>query len=159
MHLRPYQEQALHAVRTAYRAGHARALVVMPTGTGKTVLFAEISRLLLDALTAGGATGDDPSAARGLIGCISVALRAQSAFAWKQGSTLQVGESHFMHVNHRSVVRMQEELGLRLATDQVLSVSDRGSNLGLIAALVLSTFGLILLAGAAVAIGRSRNEA
>ena len=45
MQLRPYQEQALHAVRESYRSGHHRSLVVMPTGTGKTVLFAEISRL------------------------------------------------------------------------------------------------------------------
>lgn len=45
MHLRPYQTAALQAVREAYRQGHRAALVVMPTGTGKTVLFAEISRL------------------------------------------------------------------------------------------------------------------
>ena len=45
MQLRPYQSAALGAVREAYRRGHRRALVVMPTGTGKTVLFAEIARL------------------------------------------------------------------------------------------------------------------
>ena len=45
MKLRPYQEAALEAVRNAYREKHKAALVVMPTGTGKTVLFAEISRL------------------------------------------------------------------------------------------------------------------
>lgn len=45
MSLRPYQSAALLAVREAYRQKHTRALVVMPTGTGKTVLFAEISRL------------------------------------------------------------------------------------------------------------------
>ena len=45
MSLRPYQQAALTAVRDAYRQGHRSALVVMPTGTGKTVLFAEISRL------------------------------------------------------------------------------------------------------------------
>lgn len=45
MSLRPYQQAALTAVRDAYRHGHRSALVVMPTGTGKTVLFAEISRL------------------------------------------------------------------------------------------------------------------
>ncbi|MCA8941125.1 MAG: DEAD/DEAH box helicase [Planctomycetes bacterium] len=45
MKLRPYQQQALEAVRECYRQGHRSALVVMPTGTGKTVLFAEISRL------------------------------------------------------------------------------------------------------------------
>lgn len=45
MNLRPYQAAALQAVREAYRQKHRAALVVMPTGTGKTVLFAEISRL------------------------------------------------------------------------------------------------------------------
>lgn len=45
MQLRPYQRAALEAVRETYRQGHRSALVVMPTGTGKTVLFAEISRL------------------------------------------------------------------------------------------------------------------
>ena len=45
MSLRPYQVQALEAVRAAYQARQRTALVVMPTGTGKTVLFAEIARL------------------------------------------------------------------------------------------------------------------
>ena len=45
MKLRPYQVEALEAVRGAYREGNRRVLVVMPTGTGKTVLFAEIARL------------------------------------------------------------------------------------------------------------------
>jgi len=45
MQLRPYQDEALRAVRESYRGGHRRVLVVMPTGTGKTVLFAEIARL------------------------------------------------------------------------------------------------------------------
>ena len=45
MQLRPYQQEALEAVREAYRRKHRQVLVVMPTGTGKTVLFAEISRL------------------------------------------------------------------------------------------------------------------
>lgn len=45
MQLRPYQQQAIHATREAFQKGHRSALVVMPTGTGKTVLFAEIARL------------------------------------------------------------------------------------------------------------------
>jgi superfamily II DNA or RNA helicase len=45
MQLRPYQAAALEAVREVYKQKHRSALVVMPTGTGKTVLFAEISRL------------------------------------------------------------------------------------------------------------------
>lgn len=45
MQLRPYQDDALRAVRECYRKGHRSVLVVMPTGTGKTVLFAEIARI------------------------------------------------------------------------------------------------------------------
>lgn len=45
MKLRPYQQAALEALRETYRQGHRSALVVLPTGTGKTVLFAEIARL------------------------------------------------------------------------------------------------------------------
>ncbi len=45
MQLRPYQATAIANVREAYRKGHRSVLVVMPTGTGKTVLFAEIARL------------------------------------------------------------------------------------------------------------------
>ena len=45
MALRPYQLEALEATRAAYKAKHRAVLVVMPTGTGKTVLFAEIARL------------------------------------------------------------------------------------------------------------------
>lgn len=36
MGLRPYQEQAMDAVRARYREGQRAALVVLPTGTGKT---------------------------------------------------------------------------------------------------------------------------
>ncbi|HIG11600.1 MAG TPA: DEAD/DEAH box helicase [Planctomycetes bacterium] len=45
MQMRPYQASALEAVRASYKEKHRRVLVVMPTGTGKTVLFAEIARL------------------------------------------------------------------------------------------------------------------
>ncbi|MDB4893428.1 MAG: hypothetical protein JWL61_5283 [Gemmatimonadetes bacterium] len=38
--LRPYQTEALVRVRDAYKAGKRRVLVSLPTGTGKTVVFA-----------------------------------------------------------------------------------------------------------------------
>jgi superfamily II DNA or RNA helicase len=38
--LRPYQNEALASVTQAYRAGRRRVLVSLPTGTGKTVVFA-----------------------------------------------------------------------------------------------------------------------
>jgi ATP-dependent helicase IRC3 len=38
--LRPYQTEALVSIRDAYKAGKRRLLVSLPTGTGKTVVFA-----------------------------------------------------------------------------------------------------------------------
>jgi len=38
--MRPYQREAVQRVRDAYRAGRRRVLVSLPTGTGKTVIFA-----------------------------------------------------------------------------------------------------------------------
>jgi ATP-dependent helicase IRC3 len=45
-HLRPYQCEALTAVRDAYLAGKRRVIVSLPTGTGKTVVFAHFPRVL-----------------------------------------------------------------------------------------------------------------
>jgi superfamily II DNA or RNA helicase len=42
--LRPYQQQAIHSLRLAYRAGSRAPLLVLPTGAGKTVVFSEITR-------------------------------------------------------------------------------------------------------------------
>ena len=44
MQLRPYQQQAVSDLRVALRSGHRSALLVMPTGAGKTVVFTEIAR-------------------------------------------------------------------------------------------------------------------
>jgi superfamily II DNA or RNA helicase len=38
--LRPYQQEAINAIRRAYQQGRRRVLVSLPTGTGKTVIFA-----------------------------------------------------------------------------------------------------------------------
>src|SRR5215472_15780014 len=45
-HLRAYQSEALTAVHDAYRAGKRRVIVSLPTGTGKTVVFAHFPRVL-----------------------------------------------------------------------------------------------------------------
>lgn len=42
--LRPYQEEAIRAVVLARRAGVRRMVVSLPTGAGKTVIFAELAR-------------------------------------------------------------------------------------------------------------------
>lgn len=44
MQLRPYQQQAISDLRQAYRSGRMAPLLVLPTGAGKTVVFAEIAR-------------------------------------------------------------------------------------------------------------------
>ena len=45
-HLRAYQSEALTAVLDAYKAGKRRVIVSLPTGTGKTVVFAHFPRVL-----------------------------------------------------------------------------------------------------------------
>jgi ATP-dependent helicase IRC3 len=42
--LRPYQEEAVAAVEGAWREGKRRPLIALPTGTGKTICFAEAIR-------------------------------------------------------------------------------------------------------------------
>jgi superfamily II DNA or RNA helicase len=46
VHLRDYQFEALARVRDAYKAGKRRVLVSLPTGTGKTVVFAHFPKEL-----------------------------------------------------------------------------------------------------------------
>ncbi len=43
--LRPYQSEAIRAVIDARRAGVRRMVVCLPTGSGKTVIFAELARM------------------------------------------------------------------------------------------------------------------
>lgn len=44
MELRPYQEQAVESVFREWGCGHRRTLLVQATGTGKTIVFAEVAR-------------------------------------------------------------------------------------------------------------------
>ena len=41
--LRPYQQQARDRIHTEWEHGHARTLLVLPTGTGKTIVFASVA--------------------------------------------------------------------------------------------------------------------
>ena len=43
--LRPYQREAIEAVLGARRRGVRRMLVCLPTGAGKTVVFAQLARM------------------------------------------------------------------------------------------------------------------
>lgn len=51
MELRPYQQEARLAVEREWSEGRRRTLLVLPTGTGKTVVFSYIAK---DAVDAGG---------------------------------------------------------------------------------------------------------
>jgi superfamily II DNA or RNA helicase len=44
--LRPYQQECLERVLSRYREGKRRLLVSLPTGTGKTVVFAKLPGFL-----------------------------------------------------------------------------------------------------------------
>ena len=46
MILRPYQQEALQAVRDKYAAGVTRQLIVLPTASGKSVIFARLPETL-----------------------------------------------------------------------------------------------------------------
>ena len=51
MELRPYQQEAVKAVEGEWDKGVRRTLLVLPTGTGKTIVFAQIAA---DAANGGG---------------------------------------------------------------------------------------------------------
>ena len=51
MQLRPYQEDARTAVHEQWAAGNLRTLMVLPTGTGKTIVFAKLAE---DVVACGG---------------------------------------------------------------------------------------------------------
>ena len=44
MELRPYQKQAIAAVRNEWKDGHKKTLLSLPTGTGKTIVFSTIAQ-------------------------------------------------------------------------------------------------------------------
>ncbi len=46
--LRPYQREAIEAARRRFRIGDRSTLVVLPTGAGKTVVFAEVARTAVE---------------------------------------------------------------------------------------------------------------
>lgn len=50
MELRPYQREAVAAVKQEWRDGHHKTLLVLPTGTGKTICFAQVAK---DCVAAG----------------------------------------------------------------------------------------------------------
>ena len=63
--LRPYQQQARERIHAEWEAGHTRTLLVLPTGTGKTIVFASVAadqvraghRVLILARAAGTGSG------------------------------------------------------------------------------------------------------
>jgi superfamily II DNA or RNA helicase len=47
MKLRPYQAAAIEAILSRYAAGDQRVMIEMPTGSGKTVILAELAKLFM----------------------------------------------------------------------------------------------------------------
>ena len=43
MQLRPYQQEAREAVHKEWENGNSKTLLVLPTGCGKTIVFAKIT--------------------------------------------------------------------------------------------------------------------
>ena len=42
MELRPYQEEARSSIQMEWANGNKRTLLVLPTGTGKTIVFSKV---------------------------------------------------------------------------------------------------------------------
>jgi len=42
MELRPYQNEAVQAIKNEWNLGHQKTLLVLPTGTGKTIVFSKV---------------------------------------------------------------------------------------------------------------------
>jgi len=51
LRLRPYQTEAIAAAKRAYDGGSKSALITLPTGAGKTVVFASLARDFLPERT------------------------------------------------------------------------------------------------------------
>lgn len=47
--LRPYQEEAVKAIEDEWSNGRTKTLLVLPTGTGKTVVFSEVAKDMVEA--------------------------------------------------------------------------------------------------------------
>jgi superfamily II DNA or RNA helicase len=43
--LRPYQKEAILSIVHEWRDGNRKTLLVLPTGTGKTVCFANVAKI------------------------------------------------------------------------------------------------------------------
>jgi len=48
--LRPYQQEALQSVKDNFEKGISKQLIVLPTGSGKTVIFSHIPQVIKDSL-------------------------------------------------------------------------------------------------------------
>ena len=62
LHLRDYQREAIDAVFNAWGDGLRRPAIVLPTGAGKTVVFAHLIKRFREATTA---TNHGPPSASG----------------------------------------------------------------------------------------------
>ena len=56
LQMRPYQQQAREAIHAQWEEGRQRTLLVLPTGTGKTIVFAAVTE---DQVRGGDRVGPD----------------------------------------------------------------------------------------------------
>ena len=47
MNLRPYQQESITKVQKEWQQGHRKTLLVLPTGTGKTIVFTKLAEALV----------------------------------------------------------------------------------------------------------------
>ncbi len=47
MELRPYQQTSIEKVQSEWKEGHQKTLLVLPTGTGKTIVFTKLAEELV----------------------------------------------------------------------------------------------------------------
>ncbi|WP_417123182.1 DEAD/DEAH box helicase family protein, partial [Paraeggerthella sp.] len=48
VNLRPYQDEARRAIEREWDEGRAKTLLVLPTGCGKTIVFAMVAKDVVD---------------------------------------------------------------------------------------------------------------
>ncbi len=98
--LRPYQREAVEAVLGARRAGVRRMLVCLPTGAGKTVVFAHLARLAKRTVLVIAHREELLSQARSKL---QSALGDGAVVAIEQGARRAVGEARVVVCSIRSL--------------------------------------------------------
>ena len=135
---RPYQDEALQAIEAEWAKGNTRTAVVLPTGMGKTIVFARLTKdraslaHFLDALSAVAALRGEAKRSALLIGAAEESLREVGAPVYnfyapdpslKERATAEarasLGEAAFEELRERGRATTFEE-AVRLGTASAL---------------------------------------